>query len=63
MRQVRYSFRLRYILNVMLDFAAHSASVDETITYQNSTGETLTELVLAVEPNLGRIALSRRIYL
>jgi hypothetical protein len=36
----------------MLDYAAHSLTVDETITYQNSTGGDLTGLVLAVEPNL-----------
>ena len=36
----------------MLDYAAHSLSVDETIAYQNATGEILTGLVLAVEPNL-----------
>jgi len=41
-----------YTLNVLLDYAAHSLAVDETITYQNATGETLTALVLAVEPNL-----------
>jgi hypothetical protein len=39
-------------MNIMLDYAAHSLTVDETITYQNSTGENLTSLVLAVEPNL-----------
>jgi hypothetical protein len=36
----------------MLDYAAHSLSVDETITYTNSTGCELDRLVLAVEPNL-----------
>lgn len=35
-----------------MDYAAHSLTVDETITYQNSTGENQTSLVLAVEPNL-----------
>ena len=42
----------RYILNAVLDYAAHSLTVDETIIYQNSTGQALNELVLAVEPNL-----------
>lgn len=42
----------RYILNALLDYAAHSLTVDESIFYQNATGETLTSLVLAVEPNL-----------
>jgi len=41
-----------YLLNVMLDYAAHSLSVDETITYTNSTGDDLDQIVLAVEPNL-----------
>lgn len=42
----------KYSLSVMMDIAAHLVSVDETITFQNSTGEPLSELVLAVEPNL-----------
>ena len=41
-----------YMLDATLDYAAHSLSVDETIIYQNPSGETLTGLVLAVEPNL-----------
>ncbi|MGB8213308.1 MAG: M1 family metallopeptidase [Anaerolineales bacterium] len=41
-----------YTLSVMLDYAAHSLIVDETISYQNSTGDILNGLVLAVEPNL-----------
>lgn len=36
----------------MLDYAAKSVSVDETIVYPNHTGQALTDLVLAVEPNL-----------
>lgn len=42
----------RYTLNAMLDYADHSLAVDESIFYQNATGETLNALVLAVEPNL-----------
>ncbi|MBE3066021.1 MAG: hypothetical protein IMZ73_01135, partial [Chloroflexi bacterium] len=45
-------FPSRYTLNAMLDYAAHFLTVDESIFYQNATGETLTALVLAVEPNL-----------
>jgi hypothetical protein len=41
-------------LKATLNYAAHTLSVDETITYLNATGETLTSLVLAVEPNLWR---------
>ena len=39
-------------MNVVLDYAAKSASVDETIVYPNHTGQPLQSLVLAVEPNL-----------
>jgi hypothetical protein len=38
-------------MNVVADYAAHYVAVEETITYPNNTGETLTGLVLAVEPN------------
>lgn len=41
-----------YVLNVILDYAAHSLTVDETISYLNTTGIPLDGLVLAVEPNL-----------
>jgi hypothetical protein len=41
-----------YTLNAKLDYAAHSLSVDESILYQNATGEILFTLVLGVEPNL-----------
>ncbi len=41
-----------YTLNAVLDYAARSLTVEETISYQNATGDTLTALVLAVEPNL-----------
>ncbi|MEW6094088.1 MAG: M1 family metallopeptidase [Chloroflexota bacterium] len=39
-------------MRVLLDYAAHELSVDENISYQNSTGVVLDMLVLAVEPNL-----------
>lgn len=41
-----------YTLNARLDYAAHTLAVDESIFYQNATGEMLTALVLAVEPNI-----------
>ncbi len=42
----------QYALDLQLNYSARVATVNETITYPNWTGETLTELVLAVEPNL-----------
>lgn len=42
----------KYTLSVMLDYAGHTVTTDETIGYFNSTGETVNDLVLAVEPNL-----------
>ena len=42
----------KYTMSVMLDYAGHTLSSDETIHYLNSTGGTLNSLVLAVEPNL-----------
>ena len=41
-----------YTLSVMMDYAGHSLSVDETIDYPNATGEILTDLVLAIETNI-----------
>jgi hypothetical protein len=38
-------------MNVVLDYAAKSVAVDETIIYPNLSGHPLTDLVLAVEPN------------
>jgi hypothetical protein len=38
-------------LEVLLDYNAHHADVNETIIYPNRTGDPLTYLVLAVEPN------------
>jgi len=44
--------RPQYVLDLQLNYSTKAALVDETITYPNWTGETLTSLVLAVEPNL-----------
>ncbi len=38
-------------MNVIMAYDAHSVSVDETILYPNHTGQTLNDMVLAVEPN------------
>ncbi len=43
--------RPRYLLDVALDYAAHSLAVRETIEYPNLSEETLDRLMLAVEPN------------
>jgi hypothetical protein len=42
----------KYTLSVMLDYGDHVLIADETVHYLNSTGENLSSLVLAVEPNL-----------
>ena len=44
--------RPQYMIDMQLDYTAKAATVDEIIIYPNWTGETLTNLVLAVEPNL-----------
>ena len=44
--------RAQYSMNVVLDYAAKSVTVDETIIYPNHSGHPLTDLMLAVEPNL-----------
>jgi hypothetical protein len=44
--------RAQYTMNVILDYAAKSVAVDETIVYPNQSGHVLTDLVLAVEPNI-----------
>jgi len=41
-----------YTLQARLDYILHTLVVNETISYQNATGQTLSDLVLAVEPNL-----------
>ncbi|HUH97259.1 MAG TPA: M1 family metallopeptidase [Anaerolineales bacterium] len=43
--------RPQYTLNVVMDYNAKSLSADETILYPNHTGQTLNDLVLAVEPH------------
>jgi hypothetical protein len=40
------------VIDLQLNYSAKAAVVDQTITYPNWTGETLTNLVLAVVPNL-----------
>src|SRR5262245_40690737 len=42
----------QYILDLQLNYSTKAAVVHQTINYPNWTGETLTDLVLAVEPNL-----------
>jgi hypothetical protein len=44
--------RAQYTLNAVLDYAAKRVAVDETILYPNHSGKPLTDMVLAVEPNL-----------
>ncbi|MFC2064858.1 M1 family metallopeptidase [Chloroflexota bacterium] len=41
-----------YMIDLELDYEAKQARVNEIILFQNNTGEDLSELVLAVEPNL-----------
>src|SRR5215207_7919241 len=41
-----------YVLDLQLDYFSKAAEVNQIITYPNWTGETLTNLILAVEPNL-----------
>ncbi len=43
--------RAQYNLSATLNYSRHFLSVQETIDYPNRSGESLTELVLAVEPN------------
>ena len=40
------------MLDMQLNYSARVATVNETITYPNNTGEALNNVVLAVEPNL-----------
>ncbi len=44
--------RTHYTLYVSLDYAGNQAAVNETIRYSNETGQNLSSIVLAVEPNL-----------
>ncbi|MBI4760749.1 MAG: M1 family metallopeptidase [Chloroflexota bacterium] len=44
--------RPQYTIDLQLNYSTKAAMVNQTITYPNWTGETLTELVLSVQPNL-----------
>jgi hypothetical protein len=44
--------RTNYILYATLDFENRKITVDQTMRYYNGTGESLSELVLSVQPNL-----------
>ena len=44
--------RPQYTIDLQLNYSAKAATVNETILYPNWSGETLTNLVLAVQPNL-----------
>ncbi len=44
--------RTQYTLYVSVDYGGDKVAVNETIRYFNETGQTLSSIVLAVEPNL-----------
>lgn len=44
--------RTQYTFYVALDYAGKSAAINETIQYTNTTGRSLSNIVMAVEPNL-----------
>ena len=44
--------RPQYTLNLLIDYTRKAATVEETILYPNLSGESLPNLMLAVEPNL-----------
>jgi hypothetical protein len=44
--------RTQYLIYASLDYANRSLTADETIRYFNTTGQPLTEIILAVPPNL-----------
>ena len=46
------SARTQYTMFALLDYYDHQVAVDETVKYTNQTGVSLSELVMAVEPNL-----------
>jgi Peptidase family M1 domain len=46
------SNRPQYTFYVLFDYSGHQLAVDETIHYTNRTGDSLPDIVLAVEPNL-----------
>ncbi len=44
--------RPQYVIDLQMNYSTKAAVVHQTIAYPNWTGETLTNIVLAVEPNL-----------
>ncbi len=44
--------RPQYVMDLQVNYTTKAATVNQSITYPNWTGETLTSLVLAVQPNL-----------
>jgi hypothetical protein len=44
--------RAQYTLDTVMDYGAKTVAVNETIAYPNHSGGPLTDLMLAVEPNL-----------
>src|ERR1041385_3281715 len=44
--------RPKYVIDLQMDYTTKAATVNQTITYPNWTGETLKDIILAVEPNL-----------
>ncbi len=44
--------RPQYAITAMLDYDAHTLTVSQDIYYPNNTGQTLSSLLLAVNPNL-----------
>lgn len=43
--------RPQYLVNTTIDYAAHTVNVDEQIGYTNQSNDSVSQLVLAVEPN------------
>jgi hypothetical protein len=46
------SARTQYLFNAILDYANHTVAVEQTIRYFNNTGQPLSEIIMAVPPNL-----------
>ena len=46
------STRTQYLFNATLDYYGHVLLVEETVRYSNDTGTDLSEIVMAVPPNL-----------
>ena len=49
--QATIGSRTKYVLQAEVNYHIHSLTVREAITYQNSTGIALEDLLLVVEPN------------